>query len=63
MGICVSTGAACDTVNTQLSHVLSAIGLNQDYASGTIRISLSKANTPEEIAIIVNALKRIIIEN
>lgn len=63
MGICVSTGAACDTVNTQISHVLNAIELNQDYAEGTIRISLSKENTPEEIDVIVNALKTIIIEH
>lgn len=59
-GICVSTGAACDTVNTQTSHVLKAIGLDKDYAEGTIRISLSKDNTMECVNCIVDALKKII---
>lgn len=48
MGICVSTGSACNSQNTQLSHVLDAIGLEEDYAYGTIRISLGKDNTIEE---------------
>lgn len=56
MGICVSTGAACDTVQTQISHVLSAIGLAEEYAKGTIRISFGPQNTPEEAEIISNQL-------
>lgn len=60
MGICVSTGAACDTVNTRLSHVLNAIGLKQEYSSGTIRISLSANNTKENVYDIVSALKTIL---
>lgn len=59
MGICVSTGAACDTVNTQTSHVLNAIGLNQEYAQGTIRFSLGKNNVIDEIDHIITALKSI----
>ena len=49
MGICVSTGAACDTLNTQISHVLNAMNVEKTYAKGTIRISLSINNTKEEI--------------
>ena len=60
MGICVSTGAACDTVNTQTSHVLNAIGLNQEYAQGTIRVSLGKNNVIDEIDHIITALKSIL---
>lgn len=60
MGICVSTGAACDTVNTQLSHVLKAIRLDDQYAKGTIRISLGRDNSQEEISAIVDALKRVL---
>ena len=60
MGICVSTGAACDTVDTQTSHVLEAIGLGKDYAEGTIRISLSKENTMGCVNSIVDALRKII---
>ena len=62
MGVMVSTGAACDNVSTQISHVLSAIGLEESLAKGTIRISLSKSNTEEDIYCIANALKKIIKE-
>jgi len=60
MGICVSTGSACDSVNTQVSHVLQAIGLDYTYAKGTIRISLSKDNTEKEIEQISKAIIKII---
>lgn len=60
MGISISTGAACDTVNTQVSHVLSAIHASPDYAKGTIRISLSKENTLTEIDCIAKAIKKIL---
>lgn len=59
-GICVSTGSACDSQNTQISHVLKAIGLAEKYAKGTIRISLCKDNTEEEMRIIAEEIKRII---
>lgn len=60
MKICVSTGSACDNVNTQISHVLKAIHLNERVAEGTIRISLGKNNTEEEIRHIVEAIAQII---
>ena len=60
MGICVSTGAACDNVNTETSHVLNAIGLKQDYAAGTIRITLSINNTEDDVITITSALKKIL---
>jgi len=60
MGICVSTGSACDSTNTQISHVLQAIGLDEAYARGTIRISLSKDNTEKEIEQISKAIIKII---
>ncbi len=47
-GICVSTGSACDSINTQISHVLQAINVAEDIAKGTIRVSFSKDNTIEE---------------
>ena len=60
MKICVSTGSACDSVNTQISHVLKAIQLEEELAKGTIRISLGKNNTKEEAQIIVDALVKIL---
>lgn len=60
LGICISTGAACDTVHTQISHVLAAIGLHTDYAKGTIRISFGKNNTDSDVTAIVDALKKVL---
>lgn len=60
MGIWVSTGSACDSVNTRVSHVLNAIRLPEEYAKGTVRIALGKDNTEEDVASIANALKQII---
>lgn len=60
MGICVSTGSACDSKNTKVSHVIEAIGVPNDYAKGTIRISLGKDNTQEDVDGIVSALCHIL---
>ena len=59
MGICVSTGSACDSVKTQVSHVIKAIGVPEEYAKGTIRISFGKYNTPEEAVEIARAISKI----
>lgn len=56
-GIAVSTGSACDSVHTQISHVLKAIALDESYAKGTIRISLGVNNSIEEIPLMVDAIK------
>lgn len=60
MGIQVSTGSACDSVDTQISHVLESILVDKKTALGTIRISLGKDNTTEDIEKMVAALSRII---
>lgn len=54
--ICVSTGSACDSKNTQISHVLRAMQLPEEYARGTIRISLGKNNTLEDANDIAEAI-------
>lgn len=59
MGICVSTGSACDSQNTQISHVLAAINLDEAYSEGTIRVSLGKNNTVEEAIKIADAIIKI----
>jgi cysteine desulfurase len=59
-GICVSTGSACDSKNTQISHVLKAMNVPVEFAEGTIRISLSKDNSLEEVEAIANALVSIL---
>ena len=54
--IIVSTGAACNSKETIVSHVLQELKLPSNYSAGTIRISLSKDNTEEEAIIIANAI-------
>ena len=56
-GIAVSTGAACDSKNTQISHVLKAINAPRAIAESTIRISLGPENTRQEVDEILAALK------
>lgn len=60
MGISVSTGSACDSENTKLSHVLEAIRVPEEYAKGTIRISLGYENTEEEVSYIAASLIKIL---
>lgn len=60
MGICVSTGSACNSVHTQISHVLKAIQLNDTYAKGTIRISFGRNNTFDDAHAIAAALVKIL---
>ena len=60
MGIEISTGSACDGHKDQISHVLKAISLDKELAEGTIRISLGKYNTEEEVDCISNALCSVI---
>lgn len=60
MGIMVSTGAACDSKTTQVSHVLKSIGLDEKYAKGTIRLSFGKNNTLDDAIKIGFAIKMIL---
>jgi len=50
-GLAVSTGAACSSGAIEPSHVLTAMGLRADRARASIRLSLGKQNTAEEIDI------------
>ena len=61
MGIAISTGSACDSKNTEISHVLKAIDLDEDLAKGTIRVSLGRYNTEEDAEQIAEALVRIVL--
>lgn len=48
-GVCVSSSSACSSHSVQPSHVLKAIGLSDDNAKSTIRVSFSEYNTVEEV--------------
>jgi len=63
LGIAASAGAACHTDNIDISPVLTAIKLNTDYAMGTIRFSVGKNTTENEInrasKIIIDTVKKL----
>lgn len=59
-GICISTGSACDSVNTQISHVIQAIAVPKDYAAGTIRISFGRDNQESDAMEIADAIVSIL---
>jgi len=48
-GLAISTGAACSSGTIEPSHVLTAMGLRPERARSSLRFSLGKQNTPEEI--------------
>ncbi len=56
-GIAASSGSACTTGEPEPSHVLTAMGVKPEIAQGTIRISLGRENTEEEIDCAINALE------
>lgn len=60
LGICISTGSACDNVNSQISHVLKAIELDESYARGTVRISLGASNSVDDVEKIAGAIIKIV---
>ena len=56
-GICASTASACSAGEKPVSHVLKAIGVPEEIAAGSLRLTLGKNTTPEEIAYTVECLK------
>lgn len=59
-GICISTGSACDSVNTKVSHVIETIGRPDVYAKGTIRVSFGSANNESDARNIAESIVRIL---
>ncbi len=55
-GVAVSTGAACSSGAIEPSHVLTAMGLSPDQARGSIRFSVGKQNTSEDVDLLLSIL-------
>ena len=59
-GICASSGSACTSGSLDPSHVLLAIGRPHEVAHGSLRLTLSEENTPEEIEYIIKTVKEVV---
>ncbi|MFU0783393.1 MAG: cysteine desulfurase NifS [Thermoanaerobacterium thermosaccharolyticum] len=59
-GICVSSGSACTAGSIDPSHVLLAIGLPEEIAHGSLRLTIGEENTEEEIDTVINKLPKIV---
>ena len=55
-GICASSGSACSSASLEPSHVLLAIGCSADVAQGSLRITLGRDNTEEEVDYLLSVL-------
>ena len=57
-GIYASAGSACSAGSTKLSHVIKAIAVPKEYAYGTIRFTLGRENTKQELDKTISVLKK-----
>ncbi len=59
-GISASTGSACSSTSLEPSHVLLAIGLKPEDAHGSLRLTLGRDNTQEDVDYVVSVLPEIV---
>ena len=59
-GICASSGSACSSASLEPSHVLLAIGLSAEMAQGSLRITVGRDNTDEEVDYLVETLSSLV---
>ncbi|MDD4307826.1 MAG: cysteine desulfurase family protein [Thermoplasmata archaeon] len=60
MGVVASTGSACSSKSLKASHVLLAIGLTPEQAHGSLRLTLGKGNTDEEVDRVLEAVPKVV---
>lgn len=59
-GISANTGSACSSKSLEPSHVLSAIGLKAEETHGSLRFTLGRQNTDEEVDYVLEVLPKVI---
>ncbi len=61
-GVAVSTGSACSSKSQNASHVLTAIDPGVDYIHGSLRFTLGRENTLEEVDLVVDLLEEAVMK-
>jgi cysteine desulfurase len=59
-GICASTGSACSSASLEPSHVLLALGLSPEQAHGSLRFTLGRENSEEDVERVLKVLPGIV---
>jgi cysteine desulfurase len=59
-GIAVSTGSACFSRSLEASHVIAGIGGDHERAHGSIRMTVGRFNTLDEVDFVVDTLKKVV---
>ena len=59
-GIATSTGSACSSMKLKASHVLTAIGLDPVQAHGSLRLSIGRYTTVEEIEYVTKVMEEVV---
>jgi len=59
-GICASTGSACSSASLEPSHVLLALGLSPEQAHGSLRFTLGRENSEEDMERVLEVLPAIV---
>ena len=60
LGIAASTGSACTSGSVEPSHVLVALGLAPEWSHGSLRLTLGKGNTQEDVDTVLGTVPRIV---
>ncbi|VVB56063.1 Cysteine desulfurase IscS 2 [uncultured archaeon] len=59
-GVAASTGSACSSTSLEPSHVLMAVGLRPEEAHGSLRLTLGRENTQEDVDYVISVLPDIV---
>ena len=59
-GVACSAGSACTSASLEPSHVLMAIGLSPDAANGSLRFSMGRQTTRDEVGSVLEALLHVV---
>lgn len=57
-GICISIGSACNSKSQDRSHVLKAMGLSDERVDSSVRISIGRFNTVDDVSELIKMIKR-----